>query len=67
MAQSDNRAIVGYYAGCENFKDNTIEACPGQKIAEKIAEFFPAAVFIVVSFSRQYFYYTIGIPVWLLS
>lgn len=40
--------IAGYYAACENFRDNTVEKCPGQKIAEKIVEYFPAAVFIVV-------------------
>lgn len=49
MAQADNRVIAGYYAGCENFRDNTVEKCPGQKIAEKIVEHFPSAVFIVVS------------------
>ncbi|XP_072947295.1 ER membrane protein complex subunit 8/9 homolog [Epargyreus clarus] len=48
VAQADNRIIAGYYAACENFKDNTVEKCPGQKIAEKIVEFFPSAVFIVV-------------------
>lgn len=49
MAQSDNRIIAGYYAACENFRDNTVEKCPGQKIAEKIVEHFPSAVFIVVN------------------
>lgn len=49
MAQADNRVIAGYYAACENFRDNTVEKCPGQKIAEKIVEHFPSAVFIVVS------------------
>ncbi|KPJ10136.1 UPF0172 protein CG3501 [Papilio machaon] len=48
MAQADNRVIAGYYAACENFRDNTVEKCPGQKIAEKIAELFPSAVFIVI-------------------
>ncbi|XP_059058075.1 ER membrane protein complex subunit 8/9 homolog [Achroia grisella] len=49
IAQSDNRIIAGYYAACENFRDNTVDKCPGQKIAEKIAEHFPSAVFIVVN------------------
>lgn len=49
MSQSQNQVIAGYYAACENFRHNTVDMCPGQKIAEKIAEFFPAAVFIVVS------------------
>ncbi|CAG4946543.1 unnamed protein product [Parnassius apollo] len=48
VAQADNRVIAGYYAACENFRDNTVEKCPGQKIAEKIVENFPSAVFIVV-------------------
>ncbi|XP_068618476.1 ER membrane protein complex subunit 8/9 homolog [Battus philenor] len=48
VAQADNRVIAGYYAACENFKDNTVEKCPGQKIAEKIAELFPSAVFVVL-------------------
>ncbi|KAG6465531.1 ER membrane protein complex subunit 8/9 homolog [Manduca sexta] len=48
VAQSSNRVIAGYYAACENFRDNTVEKCPGQKIADKIAEYFPSAVFIVV-------------------
>ncbi|VVC99284.1 unnamed protein product [Leptidea sinapis] len=52
IAQSRNRVIAGYYAACENFKDTTIEKCPGQKIAEKIAEYFPSAVFIVVDNKR---------------
>ncbi|CAH0730031.1 unnamed protein product, partial [Brenthis ino] len=52
MAQADNRIIAGYYAACENFRDNTVEKCPGQKIAEKIAEHFPSAVFIVVDNKR---------------
>ncbi|CAG4962967.1 ER membrane protein complex subunit 8/9 homolog [Colias croceus] len=52
LAQADNRVIAGYYAGCENFNDNTVEKCPGQKIAEKIAEHFPSAVFIVVDNKR---------------
>ncbi|KOB74578.1 UPF0172 protein [Operophtera brumata] len=49
MAQTDNRVIAGYYAACENFRDNTVDKCPGQKIAEKIAEYFPSAIFVVVS------------------
>lgn len=53
-AQAENRVIAGYYAGCENFKDNTVEACPGQKIAEKIVEYFPSAVFIVVRANKTY-------------
>ncbi|KAI8425964.1 hypothetical protein MSG28_004952 [Choristoneura fumiferana] len=48
VAQANNRIIAGYYAACENFRDNTVEKCPGQKIAEKIAEHFPSAVFVVV-------------------
>ncbi|CAH2090780.1 unnamed protein product [Euphydryas editha] len=52
MAQADNRVIAGYYAGCENFRDNTVEKCPGQKIAEKIVEHFPSAVFIVIDNKR---------------
>ncbi|OWR54116.1 ER membrane protein complex subunit 8/9 homolog [Danaus plexippus] len=48
LAQANNRVIAGYYAACENFRDNTVEKCPGQKIAEKIVEFFPSAVFVVV-------------------
>ncbi|GBP08732.1 hypothetical protein EVAR_7318_1 [Eumeta japonica] len=47
-AQVENSIIAGYYAACENFKDNTIEKCPGQKIAEKIADNFPSALFVVV-------------------
>ncbi|XP_013188591.2 ER membrane protein complex subunit 8/9 homolog [Amyelois transitella] len=47
-AIAENRVIAGYYAACENYKDNTVEKCPGQKIAEKIAEHFPSAVFVVV-------------------
>ncbi|PZC78742.1 ER membrane protein complex subunit 8/9 homolog [Helicoverpa armigera] len=53
VAQTDNRVIAGYYAACENFKDNTVEKCPGQKIAEKIAEHFPSAVFVVVDNKRM--------------
>ncbi|CAH2237543.1 ER membrane protein complex subunit 8/9 homolog [Pararge aegeria] len=53
QAQSDNRVIAGYYAACENFRDNTVEKCPGQKIAEKIVEYFPSAVFIVVDNKRM--------------
>ncbi|XP_028165257.1 ER membrane protein complex subunit 8/9 homolog [Ostrinia furnacalis] len=52
MAQADNLVIAGYYAGCENFGANTVEACPGQKIAEKIVEYFPSAVFIVIDNKR---------------
>ncbi|XP_028029101.1 ER membrane protein complex subunit 8/9 homolog [Bombyx mandarina] len=48
IAQSENRVIAGYYAACENFRDNIVERCPGLKIAEKIVEYFPSAVFIVV-------------------
>ncbi|CAH0584524.1 unnamed protein product [Chrysodeixis includens] len=48
VAQANNRIIAGYYAACENFKDNTVDKCPGQKIAEKIAEHFPSAVFVVI-------------------
>uniref|UniRef100_S4PTA5 UPF0172 protein n=1 Tax=Pararge aegeria TaxID=116150 RepID=S4PTA5_9NEOP len=54
QAQSDNRVIAGYYAACENFRDNTVEKCPGQKIAEKIVEYFPSAVFIVVAIRGWY-------------
>ncbi|XP_052741795.1 ER membrane protein complex subunit 8/9 homolog [Bicyclus anynana] len=53
QAQQDNRVIAGYYAACENFRDNTVEKCPGQKIAEKIVEYFPSAVFIVVDNKRM--------------
>ncbi|CAG9794054.1 unnamed protein product [Diatraea saccharalis] len=52
MAQADNRIIAGFYAACENYRDNTVDKCPGQKIAEKIAEYFPSAVFIVVDNKR---------------
>ncbi|KAI5637491.1 hypothetical protein NE865_09778 [Phthorimaea operculella] len=38
VAQADNRIIAGYYAACENFRDNTVEKCPGLKIAEKIVD-----------------------------
>ncbi|XP_026733754.1 ER membrane protein complex subunit 8/9 homolog [Trichoplusia ni] len=48
LAQTNNRIIAGYYAACENFKDNTTDKCPGQKIAEKIVEHFPSAVFVVI-------------------
>ncbi|CAK1544869.1 unnamed protein product [Leptosia nina] len=48
LAQTENYVIAGYYAACENFNDNTVEKCPGQKIAEKIAEYFPSALFVVV-------------------
>lgn len=47
-AQADNRVIAGYYAACENFKDNSVDKCPGQKIAEKIVEHCPSAIFVVV-------------------
>ncbi|KAJ0178090.1 hypothetical protein K1T71_005913 [Dendrolimus kikuchii] len=47
-AQRENCVIAGYYAACENFKDNVVEKCPGQKIAEKIVEHCPSAIFIVV-------------------
>lgn len=47
-AQADNRIIAGYYAASENFRENTVEKCPGQRIAEKIVEYFPSAIFIVV-------------------
>lgn len=53
IAQNENRVIAGYYAACENFKDNTVDKCPGQKIAEKIAEYFPSAIFIVVSVQKR--------------
>ncbi|XP_034831403.1 ER membrane protein complex subunit 8/9 homolog [Maniola hyperantus] len=53
QAQQDNTVIAGYYAACENFRDNTVEKCPGQKIAEKIVEYFPSAVFIVVDNKRM--------------
>ncbi|XP_053606837.1 ER membrane protein complex subunit 8/9 homolog [Plodia interpunctella] len=48
LASNENRIVAGYYAACENYRDNTVEKCPGQKIAEKIAEYFPSAVFVVV-------------------
>lgn len=48
MAQADNKVIAGYYAACENFKNNDVYKCPGQKIAEKIVEYFPSAIFVVV-------------------
>ncbi|CAG9088835.1 unnamed protein product [Plutella xylostella] len=48
MVQAENQVVVGYYAACENFNDNSIEDSPGQKIAEKIAEMFPGAIFIVI-------------------
>ncbi|XP_047516928.1 ER membrane protein complex subunit 8/9 homolog [Pieris napi] len=48
MAQTDNRIIVGYYAACENYNDSSVEKCPSTKIAEKIAEFFPSALFAVI-------------------
>lgn len=48
VAQANNRIIAGYYAACENFHDNSVDKCPGQKIAEKIVEHFPSAVFVVV-------------------
>ncbi|XP_026331011.1 ER membrane protein complex subunit 8/9 homolog [Hyposmocoma kahamanoa] len=47
-AQADNRIIAGYYAASENFRENTVEKCPGQRIAEKIVEYFPSAIFVVV-------------------
>ncbi|XP_041986832.1 ER membrane protein complex subunit 8/9 homolog [Aricia agestis] len=46
--QAKNRMIVGYYAASENFYENTPERCPSQKIADKILEFYPKAVFVVV-------------------
>ncbi|XP_077291161.1 ER membrane protein complex subunit 8/9 [Arctopsyche grandis] len=48
LAQSAGLAIVGYYAACENFKDNSIEKAPGLRIAEKIAEIYPSALFIIL-------------------
>lgn len=48
MASKEGLQIVGYYAGCENFNDNTIDRAPGLKIAEKIAEIYSRAVAIVV-------------------
>lgn len=47
-AQPDNRIIAGYYAASENFRENTVEKCPGLRIAEKIVEYFPSAIFVVV-------------------
>lgn len=62
LAQSVGLAIVGYYAACENFKDNSIEKAPGVKIAEKIAEIYPSALFIMVSFRNIFFkYYSFNI------
>lgn len=53
MAVENNLQIVGYYAGAENFNENSIENAPGKKIAEKIAENFSSACFVVVCFYYQ--------------
>lgn len=52
MTAHEDLQIVGYYAGAENYYDNTIEKAPGARIADKIAENCSTnACFIVVSFS----------------
>lgn len=48
MATKNSLEIVGYYAACELFNDDSIEKAPGAKIAEKIAENFVNACFIVL-------------------
>lgn len=49
MANELNLSIIGYYAAAENFYDNTLEKAPGAKIADKIAENIPSAVFALVA------------------
>lgn len=49
LALTEKLLIVGYYAACENYNDNSMDKCPGQKIAEKIADSFPYAFFTVVN------------------
>lgn len=47
-AQAAGLVISGYYACSENFQQNTIDKCPGQKLAEKIAENHPYAYFFLM-------------------
>lgn len=54
-AASENLQIVGYYAGAENFYDNSIDKAPGMKIADKIVEISGFASVVMVSF-RKYFH-----------
>lgn len=47
MASSKGLVIAGYYLANENFKDVSSET--GHKVADKIAENFPSACLVVVS------------------
>lgn len=48
MAASKGLVIAGYYLANENYRDTSSEA--GHKVADKIAENFPSACLVVVSF-----------------
>lgn len=50
MANEQNLSIAGYYAAAENFYDNSLEKAPGAKIADKIAESIPSAIFALVNY-----------------
>lgn len=49
MANAEDLQIAGYYSAAENFNANTVYNAPGKKIADKIAENFSSACFVVVS------------------
>lgn len=55
MAAENDLQIVGYYAAAENFYDSSIEKAPAGRIADKIAENFPNACFIVVCIFTKFF------------
>jgi len=40
--------IAGYYVACEQFYDKSIEKAPGVRIADKIAENYPNALFAII-------------------
>lgn len=53
MAQNAGLSIIGYYVATETIAkpEDTVETVPGAKIAEKIAEYFPQALFVIVNIS----------------
>lgn len=51
-AAQEDLKIAGYYAGAENFYENSLERLPGMRIADKVAELNSLAYIAVVRLYR---------------
>lgn len=49
-ATARNQKIIGYYCASENYNSNSIDKAPGLRIASKISEHVPNAVFAMVRY-----------------